>query len=177
MKLTTAKAFRLYSIFPMKIFMVLAYKRKALKPLAKFMLHSKIRVLLFKLSGYSIGKNVFIGEDLIITDNLRDKNVIIKDRVAISPKVTFITSYFPNFSRIRHDVEVNGKIEIEKDAWIGAGVITLPNIRIGEGAVVGAGAVVTKDVPPYTVVVGVLSEVIRKLEVKNEIAAKPDSKI
>lgn len=169
MKLIADKAFRLYSIVHKKIFMILDYKKKILKPLARFMPHSKIRILFFKLCGYSIGKNVFIGEDLIIADDIHDKNVIIKDRVAISPRVTLITSSFPNFSRIRPYVnESNGVIEIEADAWIGAGAIILPNVKIGEGAVVGAGSVITKDVPSYTVVAGVPAKVIKKLEMINE---------
>lgn len=52
------------------------------------------------------------------------------------------------------------------DAWIGAGSIILPGVTIGEGAVVGAGAVVTKDVPPYTVVVGVPARPIKRIDLE-----------
>ena len=55
---------------------------------------------------------------------------------------------------------------IKRGAWIGAGAIILPNVTIGERAVVGAGAVVTKDVPPYTVVAGVPAKEIKKLYLK-----------
>jgi acetyltransferase-like isoleucine patch superfamily enzyme len=54
----------------------------------------------------------------------------------------------------------DGPIDIGDDVWIGAGVKILDNIRIGEGAIVGAGAVVTKDVAPYTIVGGVPARVI-----------------
>jgi len=149
--------------------MIFDIKKKILKPLARFAPHSELRVFLFRLCGYSIGKDVFIGEDLLISDELHDKNVIIGDRASIAPRVTLITSSGPNSSKIRSHVKVvNGRIQIEQDAWIGAGSIILPNINIGEGAVVGAGAVVTKDVPPYTVVVGVPAIVLKKLEVKDE---------
>ena len=151
------------------IFKVLDIKKKILKPLARFMPHSKLRIFLFRLCGYSIGRDVFIGEDLIISDELHDKNIIIGDRASIAPRVTIVTSSGPNSSRIRPCVKVvNGCVRIEQDAWIGAGSIILPNITIGEGAVVGAGAVVTKDVSPYIVVVGVPANAIKKLEVKDE---------
>ena len=145
---------------------MLDIKKKILKPLARFVPHSKLRIFLFRLSGYSIGRDVFIGEDLIISDELHDKNVIIGDRASIAARVTIVTSSGPNSSRIRPYVNVvNGSVRIEQDAWIGAGSIILPNITIGKGAVVGAGAVVTKDVAPYTIVVGVPANVIKKLEV------------
>ncbi|RCV66104.1 maltose O-acetyltransferase [Methanophagales archaeon] len=144
------------------------WKKKILKPLAKMMPLSKLRVALFRLSGYSIGKDVFISEDLIISDNLHDMNVFIGDRASIGPRVTLVTSSGPNMSKIEPHVKVvnGGKIRIENDAWIGAGAIILPNVTIGEGAVVGAGAVVIKDVPPYTVVAGVPAKEIKKLEWK-----------
>lgn len=145
----------------------LGLEKKFLKPLAKVIPQSKLRIALFKMCGYSIGKDVFIGEDLIISDNIHDKNVIIEDRVSIAPRVTLVTASAPNLSRIRPYVNVvNGEIRIKKDAWIGAGAIILPNITVGEGAVVGAGAVVIKDVPAYTVVVGVPAKEIKKLDVK-----------
>lgn len=137
-------------------------KKKLLKTLARFMPHSKIRIALFRLSGYSIGKDVFIGEDLIISDGMHDRNVFIEERASIGPRVTLITYSGPNSSRIRPYVKVvKGEIRIEKDAWIGAGVIILPNLIIGEGAIVGAGAVVTKNVPPYSIVTGVPAKVIK----------------
>jgi maltose O-acetyltransferase len=153
----------------MGIFKILDIKKKILKPLARFMPHSKLRIFFLRSCGYSIGRDVFIGEDLIISDELHDKNVIIGNRASIAPRVTLVTSSGPNSSRIRPYVKVvNGCVRIEQDAWIGTGSIILPNIPIGKGAVVGAGAVVTKDVPPYTVVVGVPANAIKKLEVEDE---------
>jgi acetyltransferase-like isoleucine patch superfamily enzyme len=55
-------------------------------------------------------------------------------------------------------------IHIKKGAWIGAGSIILHGVTIGEYSVVAAGAVVTKNVPPYTVVAGVPARVVKKLE-------------
>jgi len=73
----------------------------------------------------------------------------------------------PNtFQETQYTGDKEGKIIIQDDAWIGAGAIILPNVTIGKGAVVGAGAVVTKDVPPYTVVAGVPAKEIKKLDLK-----------
>ena len=55
---------------------------------------------------------------------------------------------------------------VEDEAWIGAHVTVLPGVRIGKGAVVGAGSVVTRDVPPMTVAVGVPARVIRKRDLR-----------
>jgi|Deesub1362A_J573_1020465.scaffolds.fasta_scaffold00528_18 maltose O-acetyltransferase len=157
---------------------IFTWKKKLLKTLARNMPWCKLRTFLYRMCGYSIGKDVYIGEDLIISDKLSELgNVVIEDRVSIAPRVTLITSSSPNFSRIHPYVKTVelGKVKIEKDAWIGAGAIILPNVTIGEGAVVGAGAVVTKDVPPYTVVAGVPARVIKKLELKNE--TQPDTEI
>jgi acetyltransferase-like isoleucine patch superfamily enzyme len=151
------------------LFKILAIRKKIFKPLGRFMPHSKLRIFFFRSCGYSIGNDVFIGEDLIISDGIYDMNVIIKDRVSIAPRVTIVTSSGPNSSRISPYVKVvNGYVRIEQDAWIGAGAIILPNITIGEGAVIGAGAVVTKNVAPFTVVAGVPARKINKLEVVNE---------
>lgn len=57
-----------------------------------------------------------------------------------------------------------GRIEIGEDVWLGTHVIVLQGVTIGKGSVVGAGAVVTKDIPPYSIAVGVPAKVIRKRE-------------
>ena len=60
-------------------------------------------------------------------------------------------------------VFVWGGVKIKDDVWIGAGVIILSGVTVGECSVIGAGAVVTKDVEPYTVVAGVPAKKIRNL--------------
>ena len=56
------------------------------------------------------------------------------------------------------------KIIIKKGAWIGAGASILPGVTVGKYAIVGAGAIVTKDVPDYSVVVGTPAKVVKKLD-------------
>jgi acetyltransferase-like isoleucine patch superfamily enzyme len=56
-----------------------------------------------------------------------------------------------------------GKVVIEDDAWIGAGVIIMPNVKIGKCSIVGAGSVVTKDVKPFTKNAGIPSRILEEL--------------
>jgi maltose O-acetyltransferase len=120
-----------------------------------------------KMAGYEIGEQVYIGEDLIIIDEPDDLGMVkIGDRVTLADRVTLVISSYPNFSKIRPFVKnLHGQIEINDDAWLGTGCIIMPDIKIGKGAVVGAGAVVTKNVPDFTVVVGVPAKPIYKIKI------------
>lgn len=143
-------------------------RKKLFKTFAKLVPGYKLRIALFRACGYKIGNEVYIADDLIISENLdATNNLIIEDRVSIGPRVTLLTSSDPNFSKIWDLVKIQrGKIVIKHDAWIGAGAIIMPDVTIGEGAVVGAGSVVTKDVDPYTVVAGVPAKILKKLDFK-----------
>lgn len=101
-----------------------------------------LRVSLHRARGVHIGKNVWIGYDVIL-DTSRPHLITIEDRASLSMRVTVIA----------HFRETQG-VKIEQDAFIGPGVIILPNVTIGQGAVVTAGSVVTQSVPPMTVVQG-----------------------
>ena len=141
--------------------------KKLLKLLVKQMPMYQLRLAMLRLCGYAVGKEVYIGEDLLIIDEPSDQAMVsIGDRVAISPRVTLVVSSRPNFSRIAPYVPVkHGPITIENDVWLGTGVVVLPDITIGEGAVVGANSVVTKDVRPYTIVGGSPARLIREVSV------------
>jgi acetyltransferase-like isoleucine patch superfamily enzyme len=146
-------------------------KKKLLKLFAKQVPGSGIRIRLLRICGYVIGEHVYLGEDFIIVDDLgalgdAHCNLTIGDRVAVSPRVTFVLHTQPNESRIVPYVNSHkGSITIASDAWIGTGAVILPNVTIGEGAVVGANSVVTRDVAPYTVVGGVPARFIKQVEV------------
>lgn len=141
--------------------------KSLLKLFAKQIPGYRIRRQLLRMAGYRIGEQVYIGEDLIIVDELDDRGrVRIGNRVAIAERVTLVISSNANFSKIRPFMkDTHGRIVIEDDAWLGTGAIILPDVRIGTGAVVGAGSVVTKDVPDFTVVGGVPAKAIRKIDV------------
>ena len=136
-----------------------------LKCLAKHMPSYKVRCSLFRMAGYKIGRKVFIGEELIIRDELADKGMVkIGDRVAIADRVTLIVSSNANFSKVRPLMgDVHRTIEICDDAWLGAGCIIFPGVMIGRGAVVGAGSIVTKNVPDFTIVAGNPARKLRTL--------------
>jgi len=138
--------------------------------LARMVPTSRFRRILLRCAGYQIGEGVYIGSQLIIVDEPEDgEAVFIGDRAAISPRVTIIVSSRPNNSRIAsHAPVAHGPVGIMSDAWIGAGSIIMPNVTVGEGAIVGAGSVVTKDVPPYTLVFGSPARPVRKIEVPGQ---------
>lgn len=133
--------------------------------LAKDMPSYRIRSALLRMAGYRIASQVFIGDDLLIRDERPDwGKVTIGNRVAISDRVRLVGSSNANFSRIQNLIgEVHRPIVLEDDAWLGAGVIVVPSLTIGRGAVVEAGAVVTRDVPSFTVVVGVPARAVKRL--------------
>lgn len=143
-------------------------KKKAFKYIAKLSPGYGLRIWLLRHCNYEIGQKVYIGEDLIIVDDLKDpkRYLSIGDRVAVSPRVTLVLHTKPNWSKIAGYVHSRkGIITIEDDAWIGTGAVILPDVTVGEGSVVAANAVVTRNVSPYTVVGGLPARVIGKVEV------------
>lgn len=143
-------------------------RKKALKFFAKMVPGSNFRIFLLRRCNYHIGKDTYIGEDLIVIDELGDPTtkLTIGERVAISPRVTLVLHSAPNESRIRKYIrEQKGTIVIHDDAWIGTGAVIMPNIEVGEGSVVGSNAVVTKNVPDYTVVAGIPAKIIKTVDV------------
>ena len=146
----------------------LKISKKLLKSLAKIAPGNAIRAWLYRRCGYFIGEDVYIGEDLIVIDDLNEAVclLVIEDRVSISPRVTLVLHSAPNDSRIRPFVhEKKDAITICKDAWIGTGAVVLPGIEIGEGAVIGSNAVVTRDIPEYTVFAGVPARYLKDVQV------------
>jgi acetyltransferase-like isoleucine patch superfamily enzyme len=140
-------------------------RKKVLKRWARNAFFPAWRVRLLRLCGFSIGRDVYIGDDLLIVEELAERgNLTIGDRVSIAPRVTLVTSSHPNQSRIRGFAPVSqGPIVIEDDAWLGAGCVVLPGVRIGRGAVVGANSVVSQDVAPLHVVAGQPARTVREL--------------
>ena len=116
---------------------------RILQILARMMPGAKsIRVALHRARGVKIGKGVWIGYDVVL-DTARPDLIVIEEGVAISMRAVVIA----------HFKEQRG-VRIEKEAFIGPGVIVLPGVIIGRGAVVKAGSVVSHSVPPMTVVQG-----------------------
>jgi len=88
-------------------------------------------------------------------------SVRIGNNVMIASHVAIISETHDTDSESMRTSKIIAPIEIEDDVWIGAHAINLPGLRIGKGSVIGAGAVVTKDISPFSIVVGVPGSVIR----------------
>jgi len=140
-------------------------RKKILKRWARNAFFPSARVGMLRLCGFNIGDEVYIADDLLIVEELAERgNLTIGNRVSIAPRVTLVTSSHPNSSRIRPFAPVSqGPIVIEDDAWLGAGCVILPGVRIGRGAVVGANSVVAQDVLPLHVVAGQPAKTVREL--------------
>jgi maltose O-acetyltransferase len=114
------------------------------------------------------GRNIYLGDHVylnVLCTILDCNEVHIGHHVMIGPAVQIYTPdhHLQAEPRIQ-GWEVAKPIVIEDNVWIGGGAILLPGVRIGRNAVVGAGAVVSRDVPPNTVVVGNPARVIREIE-------------
>ena len=115
-------------------------------------------------SGIKIGRNSLVGEYSIIRGQ---GGVEIGDRVYTSPftQIIAVNHVFddPNTPFVDQGITAQG-IVIEDDVWLGAGAVITDGVRVGKGSVVAAGAVVTKDVPPHTVVGGVPAKIIKQID-------------
>ncbi|NPA74675.1 MAG: N-acetyltransferase [Euryarchaeota archaeon] len=114
--------------------------------------NTKIDSFVYVEGGVKIGNNVKIRPFTFICEG-----VTIEDDVFIGPNVTFTNDNNP---RVRGEWKLL-KTTVKRGASIGAGAVILPGVTIGEYALVGAGSVVTKDVPPRAVVVGNPARVLR----------------
>ena len=127
------------------------------------------------------GKHVRLGNYVYANFNLTlvdDGNIDIGDNVMFAPNVTVITATHPVLPALREKgLQFNVDVKICNNVWIGAGAIIMPGITVGENSVVGAGSVVTKDVPPNTVVVGNPARVLREIGEHDRIYYFKDKKI
>jgi acetyltransferase-like isoleucine patch superfamily enzyme len=99
--------------------------------------------------GASFGERVFLNQGCFFLDY---GGITVGDRVLIGPRVTLTTAGHPVQPDERYDFITHAPIVIEDDVWIGAAATITPGVTIGRGSVVGAGAVVAKDVPPMSLV-------------------------
>ena len=111
----------------------------------------RMPVTIYEPSQLSLGHQVDVGEYVVIRAS---GGVTIGSRVLIAAHAVVTSRQHPT-SGVKWGVTEDGPIVIEDDVWIGAGAIVLPGVTVGRGAIVAAGAVVTTDVAPFTVVGGV----------------------
>ena len=110
----------------------------------------------------SLGKNVFINSNCCFMDGAK---ISIGDNVFIGPSCGFYTANHPlDYQTRNQGVEQALPISIGNNVWLGSNVIVLPGVKIGDGCVIGAGSVVTKDIEANSVAVGIPCNVIRKIK-------------
>ena len=107
------------------------------------------------------GRNVYANFNLTCVD---DTHIYVGDYTMIGPNVTIATAGHPICPELREKAyQYNMPVHIGKNCWLGAGVIVLPGITIGDNTVIGAGSVVTKDIPGGVVAVGNPCRVLREI--------------
>jgi len=136
-----------------------------------------VRIKSLKYLGFDIGNNVYVADDLVITTSYNSikKTLVIGDNVAIGPRVTLLVCSHANNSPLNRMGIIKEKersIIIGEGSWIGAGSIIMPEVKIGKYAIIGAGSVVTKSVPDYTVVAGVPAKYIRSIHLGGGIIGR-----
>ncbi len=107
------------------------------------------------------GHNVYANFNLTLVD---DTHIYVGDGTMLGPNVVLATAGHPILPELRAEqYQYNMPVRIGKNCWLGAGVIVLPGVTIGDNTVVGAGSVVTKDLPDNVVAVGNPCRVLRQI--------------
>ncbi|KII79406.1 sugar O-acetyltransferase [Vibrio renipiscarius] len=108
-----------------------------------------------------LGKHVYANFNLTLVD---DTHIYIGDYVMIGPNVTIATAGHPINPELRKKIaQFNVPVRIENNVWIGANSVILPGVTVGENSVIGAGSIVTKDIPANVVAVGNPCRVLRPI--------------
>lgn len=107
------------------------------------------------------GHHIYANFNLTMVD---DTHIYVGDYTMFGPNVTIATAGHPILPELREKAyQYNAPVHIGKNCWLGAGVIVLPGITIGDNVVIGAGCIVTKDLPPNVVAVGNPCRILRKI--------------
>ncbi|MBR1379391.1 MAG: galactoside O-acetyltransferase [Bacteroidaceae bacterium] len=109
------------------------------------------------------GQNVKIGKNVVVMTNslfMSAGGITIEDDVLVAANAQLISN---NHDPEEHQILTCKPVVLKRNCWIGDGATILPGVTVGENAIVGAGAVVTKDVEPNTVVGGIPAKLIKRL--------------
>lgn len=113
------------------------------------------------------GKHIHFGNHVYANFNLTmvdDTHIYVGDNTMIGPNVTIATAGHPIYVPLREKgCQFNAPVRIGKCCWIGAGSIILPGVTIGDNTVIGAGSIVTRDIPENTVAFGNPCRVVRPI--------------
>jgi len=125
---------------------------------------NKVRVKILKLLGANIEGELYIAQNFFILDAGRTDYLTIEKNVGIGPNVTILIHSDPYPSKLSNLYPRSWKkVHIGENVWIGACSTILGGITIGNNSIIAAGSVITKDVPPFTVVAGVPAKVVKDL--------------
>ncbi|MBR4951317.1 MAG: sugar O-acetyltransferase [Clostridia bacterium] len=112
------------------------------------------------------GKNVYANFNLTAVD---DTHIYVVDYTMFGPNVTVATATHPISPKLRMQAyQYNLPVYIGKNCWIGSGAIILPGVTIGDNTVIGAGSVVTKDIPANVVAVGNPCKILREINERDK---------
>lgn len=121
------------------------------------------------------GKNIYANFNLTLVD---DTHIYVGDYTMFGPNVTVATAGHPIDPALREQgYQYNAPVRIGKNCWIGTGVTIVPGITIGDNVVVGAGSVVTKDLPDSVVAVGNPCRVLREVNERDKAYYFKDRKV
>lgn len=121
------------------------------------------------------GNNVYANFNLTMVD---DTHIYVGDHTMLGPNVTIAAAGHPILPELRRQgYQYNMPVHIGKNCWIGAGVVIVPGVTIGDDVVIGAGSVVTKDIPSRVVAVGVPCKVLREIDDHDKVYYFKDRKI
>ena len=113
------------------------------------------------------GKNVHLGKNVYFNFNatmVDDTHIYIGDCTMLGPNVVIATAGHPILPELREKaLQYNLPVHIGRNCWLGAGVVVLPGVTIGDNSVIGAGSIVTKDIPANVVAVGNPCKVLREI--------------
>lgn len=122
-----------------------------------------------------LGDYVYANFNLTLVD---DGHIYVGDHVMFGPNVTITTANHPVNPELRlRGLQYNKDVRIDDNAWIGAGVIILPGVHIGKNSVIGAGSVVTRDIPDNVVAVGNPCRVMREISERDSKYFNRDEEI
>ena len=121
------------------------------------------------------GKNIYANYNLTLVD---DTHIYVGDYTMFGPNVTVATAGHPILPELREKAyQYNAPVRIGRNCWLGAGVLVMPGVTIGDNVVIGAGSVVTKDIPSSCVAVGNPCKVLREVNEKDREFYFKDKKI
>ena len=118
-------------------------------------------------------KNVHVGKNVVFNFGCRfvdDADITIGDNTMLGPGVCISTAEHPLSPELRRNgLQYNKPVHIEDNVWIGAGAVILAGVTIGRNTVIGAGSVVTKDIPADSLALGIPAKVIRSITEEDDL--------